>query len=92
MDFAVDRCVKVRGGLDRFNHAKFIAFGQCGADLGQFDKYHVAKRRLGVVGNADSDRAVLMIKHPLVALSVTKIGRKVAHDESLYETDVELPC
>jgi hypothetical protein len=61
---------RIRGGLDRLDHAGDFALLERRADGGQIDEDHVAQRVLRVVGDADGGGLVVFDVDPLVVVRV----------------------
>src|SRR6266511_1287331 len=76
-DFAADRRIDVRGGLNRFDDRACVAGGEFASDFGQFEVHEVAERGLRVIGDADRKRAVRFGANPLVLGRVSEIRRNV---------------
>ena len=78
-DFACDRTVDIRGGLDGLDHGARLPGTQHAPLLWHVGENKVAERMLGVICNADLDRAVRQGAHPLVGFGVLQIGGNIVH-------------
>ena len=72
-DFAADRCIQLRYGLDRLNGAEDVALRQLAANLGQLEIHHIAKLFLRVIRDAHA-RVAAGELHPFVIFRVLEIG------------------
>src|SRR5882757_8808860 len=82
-DLSRQRTVDIGCGLDGFNHRASLARLQRAADIGYLDEDQIAKRALRMISDADLDRAILRLAHPLVAFRVLQIAwYVVAHIET----------
>jgi hypothetical protein len=78
-NFAGNRGLNVRSGLDRFDHSRTVTGFHCRTDLGKFNVNQVAELALRVVGDANTDQAVLFDTGPLVGLEEFQIAGNLAH-------------
>src|SRR5690606_1124900 len=77
--FTADRRVDIRSGLDRLDHCALLARRELAPDFRQFDEHHVAKRILGMVGNAHGDGAIRFLAAPFLAAGVAQFAGGIAH-------------
>src|SRR6202011_910514 len=76
------RTIDIRGCLHRLHHRAGLAGCEDAALLRHLRKHQISELMLRVVSDADLDRTVGEVAHPLVALGVAQIGWNLAHEGS----------
>ena len=82
-DLAIDRCVDIAGGFDRFDDGSGLAGGHRGSHFWRLDVDDVGQLILGVVGDSNCS-GVTLSEDPLVAVGIFKVVGDVHRNVSEY--------